>query len=138
MPRAYINIGSNIGDRRANIARAVTAVSALPVTGIIVSPLFTSEPWGYSSPNDYLNQGISFVTELPPARLLDRLLAIERTISDASHRTPDGSYADRIIDIDLIAMDGVRLNTPTLTLPHPRASRRPFVMLPLIETLEEI
>ena len=138
MPRAYINIGSNIGDRRANIARAVTAVSALPVSDLRISALYSSKPWGYDSPNDYLNQGVSFDTPLAPEALLQALLEIERSINVTPHRTPEGEYADRVLDIDLIAMEGTRMSTAGLTLPHPRASQRDFVMKPLIETLKSI
>lgn len=136
MARAYVNIGSNIGDRRANIARAVTALSALAHDGdMMVSEPYESASWGYESPNAFVNVGVSFSTALSPEALLAALLEAQRGISEAPHRTPDGGYADRLIDIDLIAMEGVSLASSTLTLPHPRASRRPFVMQPLLETL---
>ncbi len=107
MPTAYINIGSNQGDRRANIARAV----ALIADTLHVKPQLSS--------------------------------AIEPSISPASHRKPDGSYADRIIDIDLIAYGDTAIDmtqTPSgnsLTLPHPRMHLRKFVLLPMLRLAPE-
>lgn len=76
-------------------------------------------------------------TDIDPFALLDITQAVEREIGrGAPHRHPDGSYCDRPIDIDIIAMEGVTLSTPRLTLPHPRAHLRPFVLIPMHE-LEE-
>ncbi|MCM1337657.1 MAG: 2-amino-4-hydroxy-6-hydroxymethyldihydropteridine diphosphokinase [Candidatus Amulumruptor caecigallinarius] len=135
MPRAYVNTGSNIGDREGNIARAVTAISALSVDSVMVSDSYESEPWGYISANTYINKGVSFDTLLGPEELLAALLTVQNEINPASHRREDGSYMDRVIDIDLIAYEGVSIDSPTLTLPHPRAAQRQFVMLPLLQTL---
>lgn len=137
MARAYVNIGSNIGDRRANIAEAVTAVSALGSDVIVSEPVETA-PWGYDSPNAFLNTGVSLDTMLSPEALMQQLLALQQSISSAPHRTPDGGYADRVIDIDLIAFEGVAVSTPALKLPHPRAHLRQFVILPLIDTLPKL
>lgn len=70
---------------------------------------------------------------MEPLDVLHALLEIERSISRASHRKADGSYADRLIDIDLIAIDHLRVESPELTLPHPRAHLRPFVTIPLAD-----
>jgi 2-amino-4-hydroxy-6-hydroxymethyldihydropteridine diphosphokinase len=139
MPVAYINIGSNQGDRRANIAHAVALITDKLHVKPSVSTIVESEPWGYASALPYLNVGVAFDTTLSPVELLDRLLSIERSISPAPHRTADGTYADRIIDIDLIACDNVVLNEATtpggdvLTLPHPRMHLRTFVLGPMAE-----
>lgn len=140
MPTAYINIGSNRGDRAALIARAVALIALrLGVKPITSSPV-ESPPWGYDSPHPFLNVGAAFPTTLPPDILLDRLLAIEHEISPLSHRNPDDTYADRLIDIDLIAVDNliVPADAPTpagnrLTLPHPLMHLRPFVLIPMAE-----
>ncbi|MDE6360392.1 MAG: 2-amino-4-hydroxy-6-hydroxymethyldihydropteridine diphosphokinase [Muribaculaceae bacterium] len=140
---AHINIGSNIGDSRSAIERAVAAVFALSEGDARRSSIVVSEPWGFESPNRFLNVGVEIETSLPPEELLGRLQDVERGISPASHRNPDGSYRDRLIDIDLIFMarrndtpDGwetVINDSPLLTLPHPRASERPFVVAPVKE-----
>lgn len=134
--RIHLNIGSNQGDRAALIERAVALLMrAMPDARVRRSAPVESEPWGFDSPNAFLNIGL--MLDLPrsidPEALLDITQAAERAISPASHRNPDGSYRDRLIDIDIIAVDRLRLHTPRLTLPHPRAALRPFVLTPLRE-----
>lgn len=140
MPSVYLNIGSNKGDRHANIERAVALVAHHPVLGqamIRRSPWQYSEPWGYASTAEFVNLGVALDFDSPtlpaaPEDILDALLEIELTVApDSPHRNPDGSYRDRVVDIDIIAIDGVRMDTPRLTLPHPRAEARAFVMRPM-------
>lgn len=130
MHLAHLNIGSNCGDRRANIARAVALLSGrFTVTGL--SDIVESAPWGYDSTHSFLNIGISLLTDLEPLELLDATQAIERAVGQLPHRNPDSSYRDRDIDIDIIFIDDIVMSTPRLTLPHPLATRRDFVMTPL-------
>lgn len=132
---AHVNIGSNIGDRHALIERAVAAIGRMAKATVRLSSPFESEPWGFESPNSFINLGVAFETDLPPFELLRQLRLIESRISDASHRTADGCYADRMIDIDLIAVGQIILSGDGLTLPHPRMHLREFVLRP-IEELE--
>lgn len=139
----YLNIGSNQGDRRAIVARAVAAVSALSfpvVERSRVSAPVESAPWGYDSDSAFLNVGVALDCRIDrpwtvPAlhRLLDSLQAIERSIGTMPHRNADGSYRDRLIDIDLIAVDTLVVDTPDLVLPHPRMHLREFVLRPMCE-----
>lgn len=131
MPRAWINIGSNYPGRAALIERAASLIRRRIDPEARASQPFESEPWGFDSPLMFLNIGMELTTGLSPEELLDELLGIQHSISPAPHRAPDGSYIDRAIDIDLIAVEGVTRRTQTLTLPHPRAFMRPFVMEPL-------
>lgn len=111
------------------------------ISSFRVSDTFTSPPWGYDSKNEYLNVGVSFDTDLSPNALLSATRSIEQSISTASHRNADGSYADRLIDIDIIAcadidlptgsLSLIKINTENLILPHPRALQRDFVTIPL-------
>ena len=134
MPTVYINIGSNIGDRHAQIERAVARIAALEgVEGVRCSTPYESEPWGFASAHRFINVGVAFESALPPLTILDHMQRIEREIADAPHRNPDGTYRDRPIDIDIIAIGRTTLVTPGLTLPHPRAGMRDFVMVPLRE-----
>lgn len=130
---AHINIGSNIGDRQALIGRAVAALcSRFP--GASVSRQVESEPWGFDSPNAFINVGVMIDSDLDPECLLAVLLEIERlTGGVASHRDSAGRYADRPIDIDLIDYGRMVYMSRRLTLPHPLAADRPFVMGPLLE-----
>lgn len=133
MAIAHINIGSNLGNRQANMARAVAGIVSLSPLPHRISTILESEPWGFETPNKFLNVGISIDTSLSPTELFGRLQAIEQSISDVSHRTPSGSYADRLIDIDLICIDDLIISTPQLILPHPRMHLRDFVLKPLNE-----
>lgn len=133
----HINIGSNTGDRAAQIERAVAALSErIDPDGnahIRLAPIEESEPWGFKSGNRFLNLGVMIESpaEVDPLTLLDALQTVEREIADSPHRNPDGSYADRPIDIDLIAVDDKVIDTPRLKLPHPRMHLRQFVLEPI-------
>lgn len=133
MATAYINLGSNIGDRRSTIERAVAAIEADLGVSARRSQWVESEPWGFDSPNRFVNLGIAVDTDLEPIELLRRLQAVEKSIDPSSHRDAEGRYIDRVIDIDLIAVDHLVVDTPELTLPHPRMKERHFVMGPLLE-----
>lgn len=132
MSTAYINIGSNMGNRNALIEQAIAHIEFLCNAKTRKSPYVESEPWGYDSPNTFLNIGIAIETQLNPQELLNSLLKIEKSISPSSHRDEDGNYIDRLIDIDLIAVDDVVIDSPTLQLPHPRMHLRDFVLTPMM------
>lgn len=136
----YLNIGSNSGDRRAFIARAVAALRAAFGHALRISRPVESEPWGFGSANRFLNIGVAIdlhrTAPWQPAELealLGTTQAIERAISPHPHRNPDGTYADREIDIDIVAVDTIVYTSPRLTLPHPAMHLRPFVLAPMAE-----
>lgn len=140
MPSVYLNIGSNKGDRRANIERAVTLISEHPLFAagrIRCAPPVYSRPVGYASDAEFMNLGLAVdfrgdTLPMLPIEALDALQAIELLIApDSPHRNADGSYRDRVVDIDIIAIDGVVMDTERLVLPHPRAAARSFVMEPM-------
>jgi len=136
----HLNIGSNSGDSRAFIARAVAALHSAFPGDIRVSHEVESEPWGFVSENIFINVGVLITMDRKnawtPAEL-DALLAavktIEKSISSMPHRRADGSYADREVDIDIIAVDELEYSSPALTIPHPHMSARRFVLEPLAE-----
>lgn len=142
--RVHINIGSNKGDRNSAISRAVALLSSSPQLSVVeVSDIISSDPWGFDSPNSFLNVGVEISTSLSPLPLLSLLQDIERSISPDSHRDTDGiSYIDRLIDIDIIAIDRVDvdgistplvIDHPRLRVPHPLLHLRPFVLTPMIQ-----
>lgn len=135
MPVAYINIGSNMGDRLALIEQAVAHIEHLCGTSARRAPIYHSQPWGYESDAEFVNLGIAIETDIAPTDFLIALQTIEKKISDNPHRDDSGNYIDREIDIDIIAIDEIVMCTPELTLPHPRMHLRDFVMAPLM-TLE--
>ena len=129
---AHINIGSNIGDRLGAISRAVARVLSLSdVKAGRFSPPVHSHPQGFSSPNDFINVGVEIATSLSPGELLHTLQKIEKQISPAPHRDNNGNYIDRTIDIDIIYIDDLVIDTPELKIPHPRMSLREFVLRPI-------
>lgn len=127
-----VNIGSNLGDRRLNLSRAVSRILAR-FGDFEVSHVIESSPWGFESENPFLNLCLMFASDMKPLDVLHELQEIEKSISGESHRNPDGSYADRVIDIDMIAADDSVISTPELTLPHPRLAERSFFLEPLQE-----
>lgn len=133
MHTAHINIGSNIGDRMLNIRAAVAAICATIDAGAAVSDPVESDPWGFQSPNRFVNIGVTVHTDLEPLPLLRALRGIERSLCPDPHRDSDGRYIDRAIDIDLIFVDDIVIDSPELTLPHPRLHERPFVLTPLLQ-----
>lgn len=131
MPIAYINIGSNMGDCLAQIEQAVTHIEYICQSVVRRAPLIKSQPWGFESDMEFVNLGIALETDMEPLELLHILQKVERAISPAPHRNEKGEYLDREIDIDIIAIDDIVLNTPELVLPHPRMHLREFVLAPL-------
>ncbi len=137
MPRVHLNIGSNSGDRHNNLNRAIdTLLSELgsAVFSLRISPVVESEPWGYESENKFLNVGISFHTTIAPTELLAMTKRAELLSGgpDDSHRKPDGTYADRRVDIDIIFYGTTVYDSSELTIPHPRLHLRRFVIEPLM------
>ncbi len=131
MPVAYINIGSNQGDRLSAIEQAVALIEHTCHCKALRSEIIASEPWGYKSTCQFLNLGLAIQWNGDPINLLDIMQHIERTISPLPHRDHEGNYIDRIIDIDIIAIGQTTLNSPRLTLPHPRMHLRRFVLIPM-------
>lgn len=133
----HINIGSNQGSRTDNIDRAVALLSALGNVESVSSPV-CSKPWGYESDAEFLNLGVNLDSELDPQTLLRGLKSIENRIAPGGmHRNVNGGYADREIDLDLIAAGDLVVDTPDLKVPHQYMSRRVFVLRPMAELMPD-
>jgi len=129
---AYVALGSNLGERPALLLAALKAINALPDCRIIAcSSVFESPPWGDTEQPAYLNAVASLETTLDPHTLLAALLAIEAKLG--RERDPLRRFAPRTIDLDILSYANLRISTETLTLPHPRAHERRFVIEPLAE-----
>ena len=128
-------LGSNLGDRAATLQGAVDAVLESPaVTGVAVSPVYETEPVGGPEQPDYLNAVLLLDTELPSLALLERAHAVEQAFG-RERTEPNGA---RTLDIDVISVgDEVRAD-PALTLPHPRAHDRAFVLRPLADVAPDL
>lgn len=134
MATAHINIGSNIGDRKAAISLAVTVIEREFNRTATCSDLIESVPWGYDSSNRFLNMGINIDTgTCSPEDVLKIIQKIQSDIDPSAHRDCSGNYIDRRIDIDIIAIDDIVMSTPQLELPHPRMHQRNFVLEPMAQ-----
>ena len=120
-----------------NIDRAVALLSSLGSVEAVSGPV-RSLPWGYESDAEFVNVGVNLQTALDPSALLEGLKAIERQIAPGgSHRDSEGRYADREIDLDLIALDDRVVDLPDLQVPHPLMALRPFVLQPMDDLLPQ-
>jgi 2-amino-4-hydroxy-6-hydroxymethyldihydropteridine diphosphokinase len=132
---AYLGLGSNLGDRERNLRSALAALSEVP--GIRVrrqSRFIETTPWGDLNQPDFMNAVIEIETDLDPRELLRTLKRIERQLG----RTPSRRWGPRVIDIDILTWDGLRIQTAELTIPHPYILNRPFVWQPLSELAPEL
>ena len=126
---AFIGLGANLGDARATVEAALRELGALPGTGLAErSSLFRSAPVDAGG-DDYVNAVARIETTLPPAELLEALMAIER----AHGRERTGHNAPRTLDLDLLLYGRQKIATDTLTVPHPRMTQRAFVLIPLLQ-----
>ena len=128
----YLNIGSNMGDRRDNLYRAVVALTA-GTSGSVTSHVVESEPWGFDSDNRFMNIGLWLASDLEPHQMLDRIHDIEHRLGSAAHRDAQGDYIDRLVDIDIVAIDDMVIDSPTLQVPHPHLAERDFFLRPMME-----
>ena len=134
--RYYLNIGTNLGDRSENLRRAIEALTG-DTTGRVVSPVVESEPWGFESENRFLNIGLALDSDMEPLAMLDRIHDIERQLGSAAHRNAQGGYVDRLVDIDIMAIDDAHgrpltIDLPTLQVPHPHLRDREFFWQPYL------
>ena len=134
MFRYYLNIGTNLGNKEQNIKNAIQALSQ-GAERIVVSEVVSSEPWGFESPNTFLNVGVAFFSPMMPEQMLCHIHQIERRLGSKAHRDAQGGYIDRLVDIDIMAIEDeqgapVEVHSPTLTVPHPHLHDRPFFLTP--------
>ncbi|MFJ8933603.1 MULTISPECIES: 2-amino-4-hydroxy-6-hydroxymethyldihydropteridine diphosphokinase [unclassified Streptomyces] len=127
--RAVISLGANLGNRLETLQGAVDALEDTPGVRVkAVSPVYETEPWGVDpeSQPSYFNAVVVLKTTLPPSSLLERAHAVE----EAFHRVRDERWGARTIDVDIVAYADEVSDDPYLTLPHPRAHERAFVLVP--------
>ncbi len=133
--KAYLGIGTNIGDRLNNIENAVSALTHLPLTiAEKVSPVYETEPWGYTQQETFYNVCVKIDTQLSPKALLGACLGIEAAFG----RERPFKNAPRVIDIDLLLYENVTMNETELTVPHRYIGERAFVLVPLKDVLPEL
>jgi 2-amino-4-hydroxy-6-hydroxymethyldihydropteridine diphosphokinase len=131
MSTAVLSIGSNVGDRLGHLQSAVDAMRPWLRA---VSPVYETEPWGPVVQDDYLNAVLVVAdADARPADWLDRAQAAER----AAGRTRDTRWGPRTLDVDVVTVDDFHSDDPELTLPHPQAAQRAFVLVPWLDVNPE-
>lgn len=132
--RALISLGSNLGDKSANLKQAIDAIQDLIGDVEFISSFYESAPWGYDSENQFLNACITCHTHFSPLELLDQIKQIEQSMG--RKKTVSG-YEDRCIDLDIVFYNNDEIKTEQLTIPHPHFKSREFVMIPLQEIVKK-
>ncbi len=133
--KAYIGLGSNVGDKKANLARARFLIEGLKGVRISKqSSLYETAPWGKTDQDDFINQVIEIETELRPLELLHQLQAIEIKLG----RRREVHWGPRNIDLDVLLYGRETIDLEELKVPHPYLMQRLFVLIPLAEIDSEL
>lgn len=135
MARAALSLGANLADKREAISEAIAQIGMLAGTQVVArSQDYRTPPWGKTDQDWFVNAAAIIETNLAPRALMEALLGIEAGMG----RVRDQRWGPRRIDLDIIAYDSVTMHEDTLTLPHPRALERAFVLAPLAEIAPEM
>jgi len=128
-----ISLGTNLGDKLKNLKNALSNIESF---GRIFnkSRIFSSDPWGYDSENEFLNMGLVIKTSLEPMQLLKKLKSIEKQMGRGPKMGQ--SYQDRIIDLDILIYSGIIIDNEELSIPHPKIKERKFSLLILKDLFE--
>lgn len=132
MATVYLGLGTNLGDKEANLRTAIYKLQERIGKQVSLSSFYETAPWGFESNHSFLNAAIGLETSLSPIEILHITQEIEKELG-RTKKSVNGSYSDRLIDIDILLYDTLVLQTPELTIPHPLMTERDFVMKPLIE-----
>lgn len=131
--QVFIGLGSNLGQREKNLAKAIERCQAFSILKKS-SSIYETEPWGEKDQPKFLNQVIEIETRLEPLLLLATLKKIEKEMG----RKPTKRYGPRLIDLDILLFNHLVMKTPDLTIPHPMLDQRAFVLVPLAEIAPRI
>lgn len=132
MATVYLGLGTNLGNKEANLRTAIYKLQERIGKQVSLSSFYETAPWGFESDHSFLNAAIGLETSLSPIEILHITQEIEKELG-RTKKSVNGSYSDRLIDIDILLYDTLVLQTPELTIPHPLMTERDFVMNPLIE-----
>lgn len=132
--RAYLSIGTNLGDRFDNLARALDLLMRNPANqNLKVSPIYETEPVGGVKQDDFLNVAVALDTNLTPLELLHWLQIIEKSL----HRRRLIHWGPRTIDLDIVLYEDEEWQTANLKIPHPEMGNRRFVLQPLLDVMDD-
>ena len=130
--KVYLGLGSNLGDCRKNLERAIRLIGDRVGRVIRQSSFIETKPWGFESEHRFVNAVVLCETTKTPREVLLLTQQIERDMGRRK-KSVSGGYADRTIDIDILLYDDVMIDEPDLKIPHPLMYQRDFVMIPLKE-----
>lgn len=136
MSLAYLGIGTNLGNKEANLNRAMILLREQVGEIYNVSSFYSSKPWGFSSENNFFNMALLINTMLSPFELLDAIKKIEKKMGRIYKKS--NVYEDRIIDIDILLYDNLVINQPTLVIPQKLLAERDFALVPLAEIAKDV
>jgi 2-amino-4-hydroxy-6-hydroxymethyldihydropteridine diphosphokinase len=133
MPTTYLALGTNLGDRLANLR---AAIDGLPPTVRVTreSPVYETPPWGVTDQPAFLNMVAETETDLAPLALLEYLKGLETRLG----RQPGARYGPRLIDLDVLFYGDLVLQAPRLVIPHPHLDERAFVLVPLADLAPDL
>jgi 2-amino-4-hydroxy-6-hydroxymethyldihydropteridine diphosphokinase len=135
MPRAYLGLGSNLGDTQAMLAAAMARLDATPGIRIVArSGFYRTPPWGDADQDWFLNAAAAVETDKTPHELLAAALMVEQSLG----RVRERKWGPRTIDIDLLTYEDAAIHDATLILPHPRLMERAFALAPLVEIAPDL
>ena len=148
MHEVYLSLGSNLGDREQQLKQAIRFIDERIGEVVRQSSFIETEPWGFQSDHRFLNAAICCLTDKTPREVLQLTQQIERDLGKTkAHATrrapqpsalsPQPSYFNRPIDIDILLYDDWKVSEPDLKIPHPLMHQRDFVMIPLKEIMTE-
>jgi 2-amino-4-hydroxy-6-hydroxymethyldihydropteridine diphosphokinase len=130
MKKVFLGLGTNLGDREANLKTAVGSIIKNIGTVVRISSVYETEPWGFRTEDLFLNMVVETETGLKPSGLLGRILMIE---AEMGRLRGGKGYSSRIIDLDILLYGETIMDTKSLVIPHPKFHERRFVLVPLCE-----
>lgn len=130
MNKAFLSLGSNRGNRSANLERALALLSEWAGDVIIVSSIYETPPWQMTDTTNFFNQALLLETALDPEQLLDTIILVETMMG---RKRTGKKYEPRIIDIDILFYNDTQINSRELIIPHPLIPQRRFALEPLAE-----
>lgn len=130
MNSVFLGIGTNLGNREGNIAKAVSAIETSIGKVKIASSIYETEPWGFQTYDQFLNQVVTAETTLGPQQVLEKIHQIEALLGRVRG---ESQYISRVIDIDMLFFNNDIVNETGLQIPHPLLHERKFVLVPLCE-----
>ena len=135
MNKVILSLGSNLGDRLGNLSKAIDLIGQRIGNILKKSSIYETEPWGFNTPNLFLNQVIIIRTSQSPTNILREIKIIEKDIGRKKRTT---EYTSRVVDIDILLFNDLVLEATDLIIPHPHLHKRNFVLVPLNEISPEL